>query len=521
MFTQRAGACARRPLQLAAARAARAQPPQLARAAVPRRARGLAGGGAADTSTLYGRMMARNPLLTCALTGSLLWSTGDLVAQLMESRHAGGGNHSGDGHGSFPVDDFTAPRSLEGSALEARVMTAESPLSLDLRRVGGTVVHGALVGGCGTFLWYNLLDKVVRNTLRLAPGSFAFVMAKLGLEIAVWHPTSLLAYWTIVGTAQGHEPSKIAKELHASFLSTLIGDAALWLPIDILCFSIVPVSMQTLFANCGSFIESVALSYVHEHGLDIFALTTSAAPAASSSAASLAHATGARHVGVGAAAVRRGAGAGAGAGLASECASESEEQDDTLREAPSVAGSKYTVLSKAAQQLLSIGSEAEDVVGKASQQFDALDTDKDGKLSLGEIRQAKDRLPGVEDKVVAKVVLSLITRKLTSKRAAEPGAEAAVSKAEYVNLIGSLHGSGYRKSRLLDVVFDMFDADSDGAIDSKELGQLLMVCTGSVPPKGLLDEIMSVADRNKDGRISHSEFVAFMEGKHQARVALR
>jgi Ca2+-binding EF-hand superfamily protein len=509
MLTQRLGARAR-PLQLAS----------LARAAVPRRARGLAGGGAAaDTSTLYGRMMARNPLLTCALTGSLLWSTGDVVAQLMESRHTGGGNNPGHGHGSFPVDDFTAPSSLEGSALEVRVVTAETQLSLDLRRVGGTAVHGALVGGCGTFLWYNLLDRVVRNTLRLAPGSFAFILAKLGLEIAVWHPTSLFAYWTIVGTAQGHEPSKIAKELHASFLSTLIGDAALWLPIDILCFSIVPVSMQTLFANCGSLIESVALSYVHEHGLDIFALMSSAAPAASSSAASLAHAAGARHVGVGVAAA--GAGAGAGAGLESECASDSEEEDDTLREAPSVGGSKYTVLSKAAQQLLSIGSEAEDVVGKASQQFDALDTDKDGKLSLGEIQQAKDRLPGVEDKVVAKVVLSLITRKLTSKRAAEPGAEVALSKSEYVNLIGSLHGSGYRKSRLLDVVFSMFDADSDGAIDSKELGQLFMVCTGSVPPKGLLDEVMAVADRDKDGRISKPEFVAFMEGKHQSRVALR
>jgi hypothetical protein len=59
------------------------------------------------------------------------------------------GGHGEGGHDSPPVDDFSAPSSLEGSLLEARFVTAESmsASSLDLRRVGGTVVRGSLVGG--------------------------------------------------------------------------------------------------------------------------------------------------------------------------------------------------------------------------------------------------------------------------------------------------------------------------------------------------------------------------------------
>ena len=477
---------------------------RFAKASFSRQTRGLSGHGAADTNTLYGRMMASNPLLTSALTGSLLWSTGDVAAQVMEMKAGGGHGHHGEhgDHGSAQpvVDDFSMNSAVDLMSVSDKILAtdATSSPSLDLRRIVGTLLHGSVVGGAGTYLWYNTLDSIVRNTLRLTPGGAAFVFAKLGLEIAIWHPTSLLCYWTIVGTAQGHEPDKIMKELQASFVSTLIGDAALWTPIDILCFWKIPVALQTLFANGGSFIESVALSYIHDHGLDIFSLlssssavTTAVVPSPTSYA--VAHTSGG--VGVAAAA------------------------DDTLREKMSRVAGKYGMLSKVAQQLLSIDAEVVDVVAMASKQFDKLDIDKDGKLSLSELRAAKDKLPGVEDKVVGKVVLSLITRKLTSKKW-ENGAEAEMTKAEYIKLLDKLHGSGYRKSQLLDVVFTMFDDNNDGTIDTKELGQLIMVSTGSVPTKAVLDEIMAKADKDKDGKLSKAEFITFMQSKKQGTVAL-
>ena len=230
-------------------------------AAALRPLRRFASGGPVDTSTLYGRMMASNPLRTSALTGSVLWSSGDLVAQFLE----GAESHERTGGSHASKDEFGA---------DSRKVVILGT-HIDCYRTAGTVVHGTLVGGAGTYLWFNFLDYVVRGALRLTPGGLPFVGAKLGLEIAIWHPTSLLAYWTICGTAQGHSLDMILRELRGTFVSTLVGGSMLWVPMDILCFWKIPVGLQTLFANAGSFVESIALSYIHGHGLDLFALLSS------------------------------------------------------------------------------------------------------------------------------------------------------------------------------------------------------------------------------------------------------
>ena len=230
-------------------------------AAALRPLRRFASGGPVDTSTLYGRMMASNPLRTSALTGSVLWSSGDLVAQFLE----GAESHERTG-GSHATKDEIGADSRKAGILGTHI---------DCYRTAGTVVHGTLIGGAGTYLWFNFLDYVVRGALRLTPGGLPFVGAKLGLEIAIWHPTSLLAYWTICGTAQGHSLDMILRELRGTFVSTLVGGSMLWVPMDILCFWKIPVGLQTLFANAGSFVESIALSYIHGHGLDLFALLSS------------------------------------------------------------------------------------------------------------------------------------------------------------------------------------------------------------------------------------------------------
>ena len=52
-----------------------------------------------------------------------------------------------------------------------------------------------------------------RCRFRLSPGSARLVLAKLGLECALWHPASLFTFWTIVGAAEGHSASRIRDEL--------------------------------------------------------------------------------------------------------------------------------------------------------------------------------------------------------------------------------------------------------------------------------------------------------------------
>ena len=448
--------------------------------------RSLASGAPADTSTLYGRMMASNPLLTSALTGSMLWSSGDLVAQFLEVKGAGTHEqHIGGSHAS--EDDF-------GTGVP--IIAADSPKTFDPKRTAGTVVHGAAVGGVGTYLWYNFLDGVVRGAMRLTPGGLPFVGAKLGLEIAIWHPTSLLAYWTICGTAQGHSFEKILRELRDSFVSTLVGDAIFWAPVDILCFWKVPVGLQTLFANAGCFVESIALSYIHDHGFDLFAFVSSVASVASVSP--VAPPTPQALSFTGASPLK-------GAPLNS---------DDLISEPPSAAVAKFAGVSSLARSFASFGSRVDAVVAGASSQFDALDQDRNGRLTLKELQAAQGSLPGVQDQVVGAVMMRLISRRLLStkpNRGEGAAAELYMSKTEYLRMLDALHTTGYRKSRLADVVFAMFDENEDGQIDIRELRNLLCVVTGKEPKGKLVEDILKAADTDTNRKLSKAEFFALMQ----------
>ena len=194
---------------------------------IPRRAMG--GGGAAGGDGLYGRLMTKHPLLTSAGTAMALWSGGDLIAQGLEMRE-------------------------------------DPKATFQSNRFAGVATHGALMGGVASYYWYNALERFASTTLRLTAGSMRFVVAKISLEILIWHQLSLAVYWFIVGIAEGHSFSKIVKELKSDYLPTIIADVGMWTPIDILNFKFVPVPMQVLFINMGSLIEAVALSYIHKHG---------------------------------------------------------------------------------------------------------------------------------------------------------------------------------------------------------------------------------------------------------------
>lgn len=174
-------------------------------------------------------MMSKYPVLTSIATAMALWGGGDLISQGLE------------------------------------IMEDPTKNKFQFNRFAGVLTHGTVMGGVGNYYWYNFLDSLVRNRLQLAAGA-RFVAAKIGLEIAIWHPTGLFAYWVIVGLWEGNTWPKIQRELKKDFFPTLTGDVCLWTPMDILNFTKVPVSMQTLFINVGSLFEAVALSYIHKHG---------------------------------------------------------------------------------------------------------------------------------------------------------------------------------------------------------------------------------------------------------------
>lgn len=321
----------------------------------------------------------------------------------------------------------------------------KSNLKLDTGRLGGTLAHGSIISGCGGYLWYGFLDKFITTGLRLIPGSFAFVMGKLAMEFMIFHPVSLFCYWMIVGKCEGHSNDKIEDELRSDFLPTWLADGALWAPLDILLFWKVPLQLQVVVVNCGSLVEAVLLSYVHKNGLG-----------------------------------------------------ESDKKDKIAEKKTSVAD-LHSIFVDELKKQLNLGSSLDEIKYKAAREFDKLDIDKNGSLSIEELSKCK-LLPGVKDKEVSRKVIKILLKNVESRRG--PLANNKIYKDEYLRLIAKLHETGYRRSYIADVVIAMFDRNGDGLIDINELEQIAKVYLKRDDiTQGALEDIMKKFDKDKDGKL--------------------
>ena len=164
------------------------------------------GAGGQSLQSKFLRLNGRYPVKTAIGAGAVIYCTGDIIAQAIERR--------------------------------------SKPKPFDWGRLAGTTLEESLIGGGVGCLWYRSLDKIVSCRFGFVPGTAKFVLAKLGLEFLVWQPLSLVAFWTVVGLAEGHSGPQILKELRTDFFPTLFGECCLWMPIDLLNFSRVPVSYQ-------------------------------------------------------------------------------------------------------------------------------------------------------------------------------------------------------------------------------------------------------------------------------------
>jgi hypothetical protein len=111
-------------------------------------------------------------------------------------------------------------------------------------RLFGTAMEGCLIGGGVGSLWYMRLHHIVSHTLKLRESSVRFVLAKLGLECLFWQPALTLSFWVFVGLVEGHPLPKIRRELEHDFLPSLLSEYALFAPLDIVNFRLVPVQYQ-------------------------------------------------------------------------------------------------------------------------------------------------------------------------------------------------------------------------------------------------------------------------------------
>ena len=76
--------------------------------------------------------------------------------------------------------------------------------------------------------------------------SLNFVAYKLGLEATVLHPISLAAFFGFMNFARGGGLSEMKLIFKRDFLPTLGFELALWAPLDVALFTIVPLKYQML-----------------------------------------------------------------------------------------------------------------------------------------------------------------------------------------------------------------------------------------------------------------------------------
>ena len=212
--------------------------------------------------SLYNQLLDQFPLQTEMATSSVLWFAGDVLAQKLEFKNKS--------------PELSAPISTAVTSTSTLTTTTTTNSSIDWHRVGIQTIYAGIIWGVAGHYWYHWLDQQVS---KLVPSidddnnissKIRFVFTKLGLEMLLLHPISLLAFFVCVGLLRGDKMQDIVVQLQQDFKSTLLLEYLLWTPIDLCNFALVPVQHQLLVVNTACLLESIMLSFIKANGVVSF-----------------------------------------------------------------------------------------------------------------------------------------------------------------------------------------------------------------------------------------------------------
>jgi hypothetical protein len=211
-----------------------------------------------------------HPTFSAGFIGASLWGFGDTVAQVHEAKSAAAAAAS---PSTVPAESTTTAALSSSTAAASQqhkdvVVSASPPAMFNVRRLAATAVFGGAVAGSLGYHWYQWLDKTVHQHRRLAAftakSGMRMIGAKLALELALWHPFTLCAFWFWLGMVSDRKsPAAVWHDLRREFIPTFKFECALWTPIDVLNFRLVPVKYQVDVVNLGCVVESIVLSDIH------------------------------------------------------------------------------------------------------------------------------------------------------------------------------------------------------------------------------------------------------------------
>ncbi|ONK56846.1 uncharacterized protein A4U43_C10F13710 [Asparagus officinalis] len=161
---------------------------------------------------------------------------------------------------------------------------------------------------------------------------------------------------------------------------------------------------------------------------------------------------------------------------------------------------QFSVMNKFKKKALRVvaGQLPMEEVACIKQVFDLMDTDKNGNLTLEELKEGLQYIGSTVDEPDAQMLLE----------AADVDGNGTIDRDEFVTV--SVHLKKISSKEHLSEAFRYFDKDGSGYIEIDELREALGegdLC----PNEQVIEEIISDIDVDKDGRISYPEFQMMME----------
>ncbi|XP_018472312.2 calcium-dependent protein kinase 3 [Raphanus sativus] len=163
-------------------------------------------------------------------------------------------------------------------------------------------------------------------------------------------------------------------------------------------------------------------------------------------------------------------------------------------------------LKKMALKVIAENLSEEEIIG-LKEMFKALDTDKNGIVTLEELRTG---LPKLGNKISEAEIKQLM-------EAADMDGDGSIDYLEFIS--ATMHMNRIEREDHLYTAFQYFDEDNSGYITMDELEQAMKKY--NMGDDKSIKEIIAEVDTDRDGKINYEEFVAMMKKGHPELVTNR
>ncbi|EJU04360.1 hypothetical protein DACRYDRAFT_20915 [Dacryopinax primogenitus] len=170
----------------------------------------------------YNSLAIRRPLLTGVVSAALLFGAGDVLAQQgVEKR---------------------------GLARHDYIRTAR------LTAYGGLIFAPIICG------WYGILERLPKAVI--TSPRFG-VLLKVGLDQFVFTPGLIAVFFTSMTLMEGKGSEEVGRRLHGAWAPTLVRNWGVFIPTQLVNFSVVPLQHRLLVVNVVNLFWNTYLSYAN------------------------------------------------------------------------------------------------------------------------------------------------------------------------------------------------------------------------------------------------------------------